>query len=165
MRASKQCQTSGTGTEKVSCEPHLRMEVSARLSAQGFRASGSIAAEGGCQESKNRSFKPSKDSWNLRVLDTNQIRDFKAAGIQGKLLQILRAPLRLWDSRFFAFLPILRVRLSVELLLGHSVAMAAKCVHKGCGKVFTDPEEECLYHPGPPIFHEGQKGIESVFSV
>ncbi|KAL1996712.1 hypothetical protein VTN49DRAFT_7577 [Thermomyces lanuginosus] len=36
--------------------------------------------------------------------------------------------------------------------------MAAKCVHKGCGKVFTDPEEECLYHPGPPIFHEGQKG-------
>ncbi|KAI9759053.1 MAG: hypothetical protein M4579_002642 [Chaenotheca gracillima] len=33
-----------------------------------------------------------------------------------------------------------------------------KCVHKGCGKKFTDPEEECVYHPGPPIFHEGQKG-------
>ncbi|KAJ9313118.1 hypothetical protein DTO271D3_6547 [Paecilomyces variotii] len=36
--------------------------------------------------------------------------------------------------------------------------MASKCVHKGCGKVFTDPEEECVYHPGPPVFHEGQKG-------
>lgn len=36
--------------------------------------------------------------------------------------------------------------------------MAAKCVHKGCGKIFTDPEEECIYHPGPPVFHEGQKG-------
>lgn len=24
--------------------------------------------------------------------------------------------------------------------------------------MFTDPDEECLYHPGPPIFHEGQKG-------
>ncbi|KAI9738654.1 MAG: hypothetical protein M1834_008159 [Cirrosporium novae-zelandiae] len=36
--------------------------------------------------------------------------------------------------------------------------MAEKCVHKGCGKAFTDPEEECVYHPGPPVFHEGQKG-------
>jgi len=36
--------------------------------------------------------------------------------------------------------------------------MAQKCVHKGCGKVFTDPEEDCVYHPGPPKFHEGQKG-------
>jgi hypothetical protein len=36
--------------------------------------------------------------------------------------------------------------------------MASKCVHKGCGKEFTDPEEDCLYHPGPPVFHEGQKG-------
>ncbi|KAI9857438.1 MAG: hypothetical protein M1824_004846 [Vezdaea acicularis] len=33
-----------------------------------------------------------------------------------------------------------------------------KCVHKGCGKAFTDLDEECVYHPGPPIFHEGQKG-------
>ncbi|KAI4282553.1 MAG: hypothetical protein L6R38_002850 [Xanthoria sp. 2 TBL-2021] len=33
-----------------------------------------------------------------------------------------------------------------------------KCVHKGCGKPFNDPNEECVYHPGPPIFHEGQKG-------
>jgi hypothetical protein len=24
--------------------------------------------------------------------------------------------------------------------------MAQKCVHKGCGKTFTDPEEECKYH-------------------
>ncbi|CAF9926670.1 MAG: hypothetical protein GOMPHAMPRED_004208 [Gomphillus americanus] len=36
--------------------------------------------------------------------------------------------------------------------------MAQKCVHKGCGKRFTDAEEICIYHPGPPIFHEGQKG-------
>ncbi|RAL63746.1 hypothetical protein DID88_003393 [Monilinia fructigena] len=36
--------------------------------------------------------------------------------------------------------------------------MAQKCVHQSCGKVYTDPEEDCLYHPGPPIFHEGQKG-------
>lgn len=35
--------------------------------------------------------------------------------------------------------------------------MAAKCVHKGCGKVFTE-DEPCVYHPGPPVFHEGQKG-------
>ncbi|KAI5296529.1 hypothetical protein KEM52_000712 [Ascosphaera acerosa] len=33
-----------------------------------------------------------------------------------------------------------------------------KCVHKGCGKTYTDPEEECHYHPGGPEFHEGQKG-------
>ncbi|KAG9255077.1 HSP20-like chaperone [Emericellopsis atlantica] len=36
--------------------------------------------------------------------------------------------------------------------------MAAKCVHQGCGKLFTDPSEPCVYHPGPPEFHEGQKG-------
>ncbi|KAI6807966.1 hypothetical protein KC350_g13541, partial [Hortaea werneckii] len=36
--------------------------------------------------------------------------------------------------------------------------MAQKCVHKGCNKLFTDPEEPCTYHPGPPVFHEGQKG-------
>ncbi|GAB7361003.1 hypothetical protein MBLNU230_g1046t1 [Neophaeotheca triangularis] len=36
--------------------------------------------------------------------------------------------------------------------------MATKCVHKGCGKMFTDPSEACVYHPGPPIFHEGKKG-------
>ncbi|KAF2842329.1 CORD and CS domain protein [Patellaria atrata CBS 101060] len=36
--------------------------------------------------------------------------------------------------------------------------MAQKCVHKGCGKVFTDENDDCVYHPGPPVFHEGQKG-------
>ncbi|KAL9944821.1 hypothetical protein D7B24_002706 [Verticillium nonalfalfae] len=36
--------------------------------------------------------------------------------------------------------------------------MAEKCVHQGCGKLYTDPEEVCVYHPGPPVFHEGQKG-------
>ncbi|KAK3691131.1 hypothetical protein LTR37_018884 [Vermiconidia calcicola] len=35
---------------------------------------------------------------------------------------------------------------------------SAKCVHKGCGKVFTGTEEPCNYHPGPPEFHEGKKG-------
>ncbi|KAF2460900.1 CORD and CS domain protein [Lineolata rhizophorae] len=38
--------------------------------------------------------------------------------------------------------------------------MAQKCVHKGCGKVFADENEDCFYHPGPPKFHEGQKGWE-----
>ena len=37
--------------------------------------------------------------------------------------------------------------------------MTQKCVHKGCGKTFTDPEEDCNYHSGPPEFHEGQKGV------
>ncbi|PHH89498.1 hypothetical protein CDD83_5963 [Cordyceps sp. RAO-2017] len=36
--------------------------------------------------------------------------------------------------------------------------MAQTCVHQGCGKAFTDAKEECTYHPGPPVFHEGQKG-------
>ncbi|KAF2204871.1 chord-domain-containing protein [Delitschia confertaspora ATCC 74209] len=36
--------------------------------------------------------------------------------------------------------------------------MAKKCVHKGCGKVYEDENDECVYHPGPPVFHEGQKG-------
>jgi hypothetical protein len=36
--------------------------------------------------------------------------------------------------------------------------MAQKCVHQGCGKTYTDEDEVCRYHPGPPIFHEGQKG-------
>ncbi|GAB1311083.1 Cysteine and histidine-rich domain-containing protein 1 [Madurella fahalii] len=36
--------------------------------------------------------------------------------------------------------------------------MAQTCVHQGCGKSYTDPDEVCRYHPGPPVFHEGQKG-------
>ncbi|KAF4306776.1 hypothetical protein GTA08_BOTSDO04944 [Botryosphaeria dothidea] len=37
--------------------------------------------------------------------------------------------------------------------------MAKKCVHKGCGKVYEDENDPpCVYHPGPPVFHEGQKG-------
>ncbi|ODA81986.1 hypothetical protein RJ55_00491 [Drechmeria coniospora] len=35
---------------------------------------------------------------------------------------------------------------------------AQKCVHQGCGKEFLASDEKCEYHPGPPIFHEGQKG-------
>ncbi|KAI1294300.1 Pyruvate/Phosphoenolpyruvate kinase-like domain-containing protein [Xylaria venustula] len=31
------------------------------------------------------------------------------------------------------------------------------CVHQGCGKEAI-PDEVCRYHPGPPVFHEGQKG-------
>ena len=41
--------------------------------------------------------------------------------------------------------------------------MAQKCVHKGCGKTYTDAEEDCVYHPGPPEFHEGQKGVRMPF--
>ncbi|KAL8831367.1 MAG: hypothetical protein Q9170_005330 [Blastenia crenularia] len=37
--------------------------------------------------------------------------------------------------------------------------MPEKCVHKGCGKTFNNPDEDCVYHPGPPVFHEGQKGV------
>ncbi|KAI1202268.1 HSP20-like chaperone [Nemania serpens] len=37
--------------------------------------------------------------------------------------------------------------------------MALKCVHQGCGKEYSDGSDEvCRYHPGPPVFHEGQKG-------
>ncbi|PHH65454.1 hypothetical protein CDD81_2234 [Ophiocordyceps australis] len=36
--------------------------------------------------------------------------------------------------------------------------MSQKCVHQGCGKLFTASDDECHYHPGPPVFHEGQKG-------
>ncbi|KAF2145604.1 uncharacterized protein K452DRAFT_221043 [Aplosporella prunicola CBS 121167] len=36
--------------------------------------------------------------------------------------------------------------------------MAKKCVHKGCGQNYDDDTEPCVYHPGPPEFHEGQKG-------
>ncbi|KAL9094334.1 MAG: hypothetical protein Q9165_003475 [Trypethelium subeluteriae] len=36
--------------------------------------------------------------------------------------------------------------------------MSKKCVHKGCGKKYEDDNEDCVYHPGPPEFHEGQKG-------
>ncbi|KAL6718077.1 hypothetical protein ACLMJK_004162 [Lecanora helva] len=40
---------------------------------------------------------------------------------------------------------------------GAQIGMAQKCIHKGCGKAFTDFEEDCNFHPGPPVFHEGQK--------
>lgn len=41
--------------------------------------------------------------------------------------------------------------------------MAKKCVHKGCGKTYEGEgaADDCLYHPGPPVFHEGQKGERS----
>jgi hypothetical protein len=40
--------------------------------------------------------------------------------------------------------------------------MAQKCVHQGCGKTYTDADEVCRYHPGPPVFHEGQKGTSCI---
>ncbi|EJT73383.1 hypothetical protein GGTG_10224 [Gaeumannomyces tritici R3-111a-1] len=37
--------------------------------------------------------------------------------------------------------------------------MAQTCVHQSCGKSYNEGEEDgCVYHPGPPVFHEGQKG-------
>ncbi len=39
--------------------------------------------------------------------------------------------------------------------------MAKKCVHKGCGKTYESEDEACIYHPGPPVFHEGQKGADT----
>ena len=29
--------------------------------------------------------------------------------------------------------------------------MSKKCVHKGCGKTYEDDNEDCVYHPGPPV--------------
>jgi hypothetical protein len=43
--------------------------------------------------------------------------------------------------------------------------MAKKCVHKGCGKTYENEDEECVYHPGPPVFHEGQKGGRAYFTT
>ena len=43
--------------------------------------------------------------------------------------------------------------------------MAQKCVHQGCNKEFTEDDGTvCRYHPGPPVFHEGQKGKSSAFT-
>ncbi|KAI0687127.1 chord-domain-containing protein [Cytidiella melzeri] len=48
-----------------------------------------------------------------------------------------------------------------------SVSVGTLCRRKGCGKSFVSdevsrrgdsPEGECVYHPKPPIFHEGSKG-------
>ena len=33
------------------------------------------------------------------------------------------------------------------------------CVHKGCEKTYNEEENDdnaCIYHPLPPIFHEGK---------
>lgn len=47
------------------------------------------------------------------------------------------------------------------------VAPGTRCRRKGCNKVFVSDEESrfgdsegtvCVYHPAPPIFHEGSKG-------
>lgn len=45
---------------------------------------------------------------------------------------------------------------------GVSIPTKATCKRRGCGKDH-DPkvprdEEECVYHPGAPVFHEGSKG-------
>ena len=73
-----------------------------------------------------------------------QVRNFAAIG-RSVLLDALEATGIAEFTLHISFLTI-------------SVNMAQKCVHKGCGKVFSDPEEPCVYHPGPPEFHEGQKG-------
>jgi len=41
------------------------------------------------------------------------------------------------------------------------IPVGAPCLHKNCTKTFVNDEsrkEECTYHPGNPIFHEGSKG-------
>ena len=53
---------------------------------------------------------------------------------------------------------------SLDLQL-RSLAMAKKCVHKGCGKTYENEDEECVYHPGPPVFHEGQKGTYRILEA
>ncbi|KAI0197567.1 Pyruvate/Phosphoenolpyruvate kinase-like domain-containing protein [Astrocystis sublimbata] len=50
---------------------------------------------------------------------------------------------------------------STDLALVHRPQFSranSKCVHQGCGKEYTDADAVCKYHPGPPVFHEGQKG-------
>ena len=42
------------------------------------------------------------------------------------------------------------------------IPLSASCKRRGCGKSQDDQisrdEEECIYHPGVPLFHEGSKG-------
>jgi hypothetical protein len=41
------------------------------------------------------------------------------------------------------------------------IAPGTNCKHLGCNKVYIDDGsrfEECVYHPGAPLFHEGSKG-------
>jgi len=41
------------------------------------------------------------------------------------------------------------------------IPVGATCLHKGCSALFKDDSsrtEECIYHPGNPLFHEGSKG-------
>lgn len=92
----------------------------------------------------------------LRVNDTNQFvsRVKSVPGIPIPLKSRANAASRFEFQLFFGGGPSGN---SAEA----SIKMAQKCVHKGCGKVFTDAEEDCVYHPGPPEFHEGQKGTIS----
>ncbi|OUM60251.1 hypothetical protein PIROE2DRAFT_29761, partial [Piromyces sp. E2] len=41
------------------------------------------------------------------------------------------------------------------------IAPGTVCRRRGCGKKYVDAssrEEECIFHPGEPLFHEGSKG-------
>jgi hypothetical protein len=41
------------------------------------------------------------------------------------------------------------------------IPKGAPCLHRGCKRIFVDDssrKEECIYHPGNPVFHEGSKG-------
>jgi len=41
------------------------------------------------------------------------------------------------------------------------IPVGARCLHQGCEAVYKDPSsrvEECVYHSGSPVFHEGSKG-------
>lgn len=55
--------------------------------------------------------------------------------------------------------PLIHEALLKSPTAGFANGMARKCVHKGCGKSYTNIDEDCVFHPGPPIFHEGQKGV------
>jgi len=42
-----------------------------------------------------------------------------------------------------------------------AIAPGTKCKRLGCNQIFHDERsrtEECIYHPGVPVFHEGSKG-------
>ena len=41
-----------------------------------------------------------------------------------------------------------------------AVQVGTACVHKGCSRKYVDEtslSQECVHHPGAPVFHEGNK--------
>ncbi|KAJ6445681.1 zinc-binding protein [Purpureocillium lavendulum] len=113
----------------------------------------SATSKTGSKETVKLTTGMSKSYSSLHDLDSGSAR-FTSRNTNGRLSQ---------TSERTPFAPVQRPQLSREKsVMRHACRrrrvanMAALPV--GCGKEFTDPGEKCEYHPGPPIFHEGQKG-------